>query len=75
MRVLTPPPPVPPSQLDVYCETKTKDNVFVQVAVSVQYRVLTEKTYDAFYRLTDPAEQIRAYVFDVIRSTLPKLGE
>jgi len=60
-------------QLDVYCETKTKDNVFVQVAVSVQYRVLTEKTYDAFYRLTDPAEQIRAYVFDVIRSTLPKL--
>ena len=37
-------------QLDVVCETKTKDNVFVQVAVSVQYRVLPEKVYDAFYR-------------------------
>lgn len=60
-------------QLDVVCETKTKDNVFVQVAVSVQYRVLTEKTYDAFYRLTDPTEQIRSYVYDVIRSTVPKM--
>mmetsp|Transcript_26693 Transcript_26693/g.55718 ORF Transcript_26693/g.55718 Transcript_26693/m.55718 type:complete len:283 (+) Transcript_26693:34-882(+) len=60
-------------QLDVYCETKTRDNVFVQVAVSVQYRVLTEKVYDAFYRLTDPTEQIRAYVFDVVRSTIPKM--
>jgi regulator of protease activity HflC (stomatin/prohibitin superfamily) len=60
-------------QLDVICETKTKDNVFVQVAVSVQYRVLTEKTYDAFYKLTDPIEQIRSYVYDVIRSTVPKM--
>ena len=100
-------------QLDVVCETKTKDNVFVQVAVSVQYRILTEKvrvwglggreggeanrstyrlpqpepiinppppaphrtpqTYDAFYRLTDPTEQIRSYVYDVIRSTVPKM--
>ena len=60
-------------QLDVYCETKTKDNVFVAVAVSIQYQVLKEKTYDAFYRLTDPTEQIRSYVFDVVRSTIPKM--
>ncbi|KAL7576044.1 hypothetical protein ACA910_000831 [Epithemia clementina (nom. ined.)] len=60
-------------QLDVYCETKTKDNVFVQVAVAVQYRVLTESAYEAFYRLTDPRGQIQSYVFDVIRSTIPKM--
>ena len=39
-------------QLDVYCETKTKDNVFVQVAVAVQFRVLAESAYEAYYRLT-----------------------
>jgi len=60
-------------QLDVVCETKTKDNVFVQVAVAVQFRVLVEKAYDAFYRLSDPKGQIQAYVFDVIRSTVPKM--
>jgi regulator of protease activity HflC (stomatin/prohibitin superfamily) len=60
-------------QLDVYCETKTKDNVFVQVAVAVQYRVLAEKAYDAYYRLSDPREQIRSYVFDVVRSTVPRM--
>lgn len=60
-------------QLDVFCETKTKDNVFVNVAVAVQYRVLAEKAYDAYYRLSDPREQIRSYVFDVIRSTLPRM--
>jgi len=60
-------------QLDVYCETKTKDNVFVQVAVAVQYRVISEKAYDAYYRLSDPREQVRSYVFDVIRSTVPRM--
>jgi regulator of protease activity HflC (stomatin/prohibitin superfamily) len=60
-------------QLDVYCETKTKDNVFVQVAVAVQYRVLAESAYEAYYRLTDPRTQIQSYVFDVVRSTVPKL--
>ncbi len=60
-------------QLDVVCETKTKDNVFVQVAVSVQYRVMVENTYDAFYRLTNASTQIQAYVYDVIRSTVPKM--
>eukprot|EP00540_Astrosyne_radiata_P004646 CAMPEP_0116845438 /NCGR_PEP_ID=MMETSP0418-20121206/13267_1 /TAXON_ID=1158023 /ORGANISM="Astrosyne radiata, Strain 13vi08-1A" /LENGTH=282 /DNA_ID=CAMNT_0004476549 /DNA_START=95 /DNA_END=943 /DNA_ORIENTATION=- len=60
-------------QLDVVCETKTKDNVFVQVAVAVQFRVLVESAYDAYYRLSDPRGQIQSYVFDVIRSTVPKM--
>lgn len=60
-------------QLDVYCETKTKDNVFVNVAVAVQFRVVTESAYDAFYRLSDPRGQIQSYVFDVVRSTVPRM--
>jgi regulator of protease activity HflC (stomatin/prohibitin superfamily) len=60
-------------QLDVVCETKTRDNVFVQVAVAVQYNVLAEGAYDAYYRLTDPRGQIQSYVFDVVRSTVPKM--
>ncbi|XP_050271481.1 hypersensitive-induced response protein 1-like [Quercus robur] len=60
-------------QLDVRCETKTKDNVFVNVVASVQYRVLANKAYDAFYKLSNPRTQIQAYVFDVIRGTVPKL--
>jgi len=60
-------------QLDVYCETKTKDNVFVNVAVAVQFRVITEGAYDAYYRLSDPRGQIQSYVFDVVRSTVPRM--
>jgi regulator of protease activity HflC (stomatin/prohibitin superfamily) len=60
-------------QLMVTCETKTKDNVFVQVSVAVQFKVLETGAYDAFYRLTSPKSQIQSYVFDVIRSTVPKL--
>ncbi|KAF5749020.1 SPFH/band 7/PHB domain membrane-associated family protein [Tripterygium wilfordii] len=61
-------------QLDVRCETKTKDNVFVTVVASVQYRALADKAVDAFYRLTNTKGQIQAYVFDVIRASLPKLN-
>ncbi|CAM9777613.1 unnamed protein product [Ascophyllum nodosum] len=60
-------------QLDVRMETKTKDNVFVTAVVSVQYQPIKQKVYDAYYRLTDPQAQIRSYVYDVVRSTLPKL--
>ncbi|MED6192066.1 Hypersensitive-induced response protein-like protein 2 [Stylosanthes scabra] len=60
-------------QLDVRCETKTKDNVFVTVVASVQYRAVADKASDAFYRLTNTREQIQAYVFDVIRASVPKL--
>lgn len=60
-------------QLDVRCETKTKDNVFVNVVASVQYRALAHKASDAFYKLTNTRSQIQAYVFDVIRASVPKL--
>mmetsp|Transcript_1399 Transcript_1399/g.1652 ORF Transcript_1399/g.1652 Transcript_1399/m.1652 type:complete len:281 (-) Transcript_1399:540-1382(-) len=60
-------------QLDIMCETKTKDNVFVQVGVAVQYRVVSDKSYDAYYRLANPRGQIESYVFDVVRSTVPKM--
>lgn len=60
-------------QLAVECETKTKDNVFVNVQVSVQYRVILAKVEHAAYKLSNPTQQIRAYVFDVIRSTIPKM--
>ena len=60
-------------QLDVEVETKTRDNVFVRVIVSVQYFVLVEKVYDAFYKLDDPVNQIKAFVFDVVRARVPKI--
>jgi len=60
-------------QVDVRCETKTLDNVFVSVTTSVQFAVQPLKVYDAFYKLTDPEGQIEAYVYDVIRSTLPRM--
>lgn len=61
-------------QLDVRCETKTKDNVFVTMVVSVQYQVVKESLIDAFYKLTDSRSQITSYVFDVVRSTVPKIN-
>lgn len=60
-------------QLDVRCETKTKDNVFVTVVASVQYRALADKASDAFYKLSNTREQIQAYVFDVIRASVPRI--
>jgi len=59
-------------QLDIPVETKTKDNVFVKVMVSVQYRALEEKVYEAFYKLESPEQQIRAFIFDVVRAQVPK---
>lgn len=60
-------------QLDVIIETKTKDNVFVKMKVSVQFKVIQEKVYDAFYKLEYPHDQITSYVFDVVRAEVPKL--
>lgn len=60
-------------QLDVVCETKTKDNVFVEVSVAIQYRVVGDGAYNAYYKLTNPTEQIQSYVFDIVRSTVPRL--
>jgi len=60
-------------QLDVIIETKTKDNVFIKMKVSVQFKVIQDKVYDAFYKLEYAHDQITAYVFDVVRAEVPKL--
>ena len=60
-------------QLDVVVETKTKDDVFVKLKVSVQFQVIKTKVYDAFYKLDYPHDQITSYVFDVIRAEVPKM--
>ena len=54
------------NQITLTMETKTKDNVFVTIPISVQNRVRPEKVYDAFYKLSDPMQQIQAYVEQVI---------
>ncbi|KAL9253327.1 Hypersensitive-induced response protein 2-like protein [Drosera capensis] len=59
-------------QLDVRCETKTKDNVFVTVVASIQYRALAEKAADAFYKLSNTREQIQAYVFDEFQVSISR---
>ncbi|WP_296634069.1 SPFH domain-containing protein [Polaribacter sp.] len=60
-------------QLDVIIETKTLDDVFVKLKVSVQYMVIREKVYDAFYKLDYPHDQITSFVFDVVRAEVPKM--
>ena len=60
-------------QLDVTVETKTSDNVFVKLKVSVQYKVIKDKVYEAFYKLDFPQDQITSYVFDVVRAVVPKM--
>jgi regulator of protease activity HflC (stomatin/prohibitin superfamily) len=60
-------------QLDVRIETKTEDNVFVNMIVAVQYFVLPDKVYEAFYKLDDARRQITSYVFDVVRAQVPKI--
>jgi regulator of protease activity HflC (stomatin/prohibitin superfamily) len=60
-------------QLDVPVETKTKDDVFVGIRVSVQFRIIPEAVYDAFYKLENPYEQITSYIFDVVRAEVPKM--
>ncbi|ERN13315.1 hypothetical protein AMTRI_Chr09g21790 [Amborella trichopoda] len=61
------------SYLDVRVETKTKDNVFVQLLCSIQYRIVRQNADDAFYELQNPQEQIQAYVFDVVRAHVPRM--
>jgi len=60
-------------QLDVVVETKTKDDVFVRLKISVQYQVIKTQVYDAFYKLDNPYTQITSFVFDVVRAEVPKL--
>lgn len=60
-------------QLDVIIDTKTLDNVFIRMKVSVQYQVIKEQVADSFYKLENPENQITSYVFDVVRAEVPKL--
>lgn len=60
-------------QLDVMVETKTKDDVFVHLKISVQFQILKDKTYEAFYKLQNPHEQITSFIFDVVRAEVPKM--
>lgn len=60
-------------QLDVIVETKTKDDVFVHLKISVQFQILQDKVYEAFYKLQNPHEQITSFIFDVVRAEVPKM--
>lgn len=60
-------------QLDVDIETKTKDNVFVNTKVSVQFHTIPNRVRESFYSLEDPSIQIESYVFDTVRSEIPKM--
>ncbi len=60
-------------QLDVIIDTKTLDNVFIRMKVSVQYQVIRNQVADAYYRLENPENQITSFVFDVVRAEVPKM--
>jgi regulator of protease activity HflC (stomatin/prohibitin superfamily) len=60
-------------QLDVIVETKTNDDVFVHLKISIQFQILSEKVYDAFYKLQNPHEQLTSYIFDLVRAEVPKM--
>lgn len=60
-------------QLDVQVETKTEDNVFVGLRISVQFQVIPKSVYDSYYKLDAPETQINAYIFDVVRAEIPRM--
>jgi regulator of protease activity HflC (stomatin/prohibitin superfamily) len=60
-------------QFDVQVETKTQDNVFVQIPVSIQYKVMPDAVEAAFYKLTDPVKQIESMVYNVVLGHVPKM--
>lgn len=60
-------------QLDVIIDTKTLDNVFIKMKVSVQYQVIRNQVADAYYKLEYPEGQITSFVFDVVRAEVPKM--
>jgi regulator of protease activity HflC (stomatin/prohibitin superfamily) len=60
-------------QFDVKVETKTQDNVFVQIPVSIQYRVIPDSVEAAYYKLTDPVKQIESMVYNVVLGHVPKM--
>ena len=60
-------------QLDVNVESKASDDVFVVLTIAVQYYVIEDKVKEAFYRLTNPHQQIESFVFDLVRAEVPKM--
>jgi regulator of protease activity HflC (stomatin/prohibitin superfamily) len=60
-------------QFDVQVETKTQDNVFVQIPVSIQYKVIPDGVESAFYKLSDPVKQIESMVYNVVLGHVPKM--
>lgn len=60
-------------QSEIIVETKTKDNVFVTLNVATQYRVNEQNVTDAYYKLMKPESQIKSYIEDALRSSVPKL--
>ncbi len=60
-------------QLDVDVETKTRDDVFVHLRVSVQFQVMQNKIFDAHYALDNHRHQIASYIFDDVRAEVPKM--
>src|SRR6202034_1898571 len=60
-------------QFDVQVETKTQDNVFVQIPVSIQYKIMPEAVEAAFYKLSDPVKQIESMVYNVVLGHVPKM--
>ena len=60
-------------QSEIVVETKTKDNVFVTLNVATQYRVNEQNVTDSYYKLMRPEAQIKSYIEDALRSSVPKL--
>ncbi|HEO6235449.1 TPA: SPFH domain-containing protein [Streptococcus agalactiae] len=60
-------------QSEIIVETKTKDNVFVTLNIATQYRVNENNVTDAYYKLIKPEAQIKSYIEDALRSSVPKL--
>lgn len=61
-------------QLDIDMETKTKDNVFIKLVLSVQYLVKKDRVFDAYYKLTNHEEQIKSYVYNEVRAHIPRMN-
>ncbi len=62
-------------ELEIKVESKTKDDVFVDLLIAVQFYVkeTDEAVHAAYYRLTNPHQQISSYVFDTVRALVPEM--
>ncbi len=60
-------------ELDIPGQFKTRDNVFVDIMIRVQYSILPERVADAYYKLTAPEQQITAFVLNTVRGEVAKM--